>query len=81
MSWYIGQQVKRIEDGETVIYRGIHIDFDNPDNTVTHFEDLDGKRYTEPGGVGEWYKSKYIELRDKAGEIIIGSTATGEFFR
>ncbi len=81
MSWYIGQQVRRIRDDRTVIYRGIQIDFDIPDHTVTHFEELDGKKYVEPGGVGEWYKSKYIELRNDAGEIIAGDTATGEFFR
>jgi hypothetical protein len=81
LSWYIGQQVKRIEDDSTVIYRGIHIDFDNPENTCTHFEELNGRKYTEPGGVPEWYKTKYIELRNEGGEIIIGNTATGEFFR
>lgn len=80
MSWYIGQQVKRIEDDSTVIYRGVEIDFNNPDNTVTHFQELTGERYTEPGGVGEWYKSKYIEIRDSNGTIIIGSTAGNAFY-
>lgn len=81
MSWYIGQQVRRISDDSTVIYRGIQIDFDIPKNTVTHFEELNGRKYVEPGGVPEWYKTKYIEIRDESGEIIAGSTATGEYFR
>ncbi len=79
--WYIGQAVRRISDGETVIYRGIEMDFTGKGTAVTHFQELNGREYTEPGGVPEWYKSKYIEIRNDAGEIIAGNTATGEFFR
>ncbi len=78
--WYIGQTVLRIPDNTPVIYLGIEFDstFDT-DKTKTLFKELNGREYYEKGGVPDWYKTKYIEVRDEVGNILFGDQALDRF--
>ncbi|MCH7559785.1 MAG: hypothetical protein IIC67_00190 [Thaumarchaeota archaeon] len=77
--WYIGQTVLRIADNTPVIYLGVELYYKNDTKTKTLFKEINGREYYEDGGVPVWYKTKYTEIRDSAGNIVFGDQALAIF--